>query len=94
MTTQQAREALEAQGFRAPGPKLIQHVADAIERAGTTSPAGERIHEFDYAELLADTPELIDRTEGPLTAPGTETARVLADVINEAVEHAYDGPDS
>jgi len=94
MTTQQAREALEAQGFRAPGPQLIQRVADAIEHADT-GPAGERHHQFDYAELLADTPELIDRTEGPLTDPGTATSHALADVLNKALEYAReDEPDS
>jgi hypothetical protein len=68
-------------------------VADAIEQADR-GPAGERKHQFDYAELLTDTPELIDRTEGPLTDRGTETSHALADVLNTAVEHARDEADS
>jgi hypothetical protein len=65
--------ALEAQGFRSPGPKLIERVMDAIGRVEEETPAGERRHEYDYAELLADTPELVDRTEGPLNDdPATE----------------------
>jgi hypothetical protein len=33
---------------------------DAIARAQEGAKAGERTHKFDYAELLADTPELVD----------------------------------
>jgi hypothetical protein len=80
MTEERAREALEAQGFREPAPMLIAHVADALAREQEGRPAGVRTHEFDYAALLADTPELVDRTEGRLTDPGTETSYVLADV--------------
>ena len=86
MTTQQARDALHAQGFKAPGPKLIQRVADTITQSDD-APSGEHIHQFDYAELLADTPELIDHTDGPMTDPGTETSYVLADVLNQAYAH-------
>ncbi len=86
----QAREALKAQGFKAPGPKLIQHVMDAVARREEETPAGERVHKFDYAELLADTPELMDRTEGPMTNPGFETANAIADVVNKALAYVFD----
>jgi hypothetical protein len=91
MTEARAREALEAQGFTKPGPKLIREVMDAIAREEEGRPtAGERVHNVDYAELLADTPELLDRTGGPLTTPGPETAAVLADVLNKAIAHVFD----
>ncbi len=51
---------------------------DAIARAEEETPAGERHHRFDFTEVLADTPELIDRTEGPLTDPGPAVSRALA----------------
>jgi hypothetical protein len=44
-------------------------------------------HYINYAELLNDTRELVDRTEGPLTDPGSKTARVLADVVNKALRY-------
>ncbi len=96
-TEQRAREALAAQGFKAPGPKLVERVMDAIARAEETTPAGVRTHQFDYAELLADTPELVDRTDGPLKDPGTEVSYALADVFNRAIEYVFeddDEPDS
>lgn len=92
VTTQQAREALEAQGFKAPGPKLIQRVADTLEQADD-APAGERRYQFDYAEVLADTPELIDRTDGPMTDPGTETSYALAEVLNKAYTYVSEYSD-
>ena len=59
-----ARDALEAQGFKAPGPKLHRS-RDGHGRAGEEGmPSGSRTHEFDDAELLADTPELRDRAGG------------------------------
>jgi hypothetical protein len=82
MSSDRACEALEAQGFKAPGPKLIEHVMDAIARE-EESPVGASASTPSTAhELLADTPELVDRTEGPLT-DGTETARLVAGIINE-----------
>ena len=93
MTQQQAREALEDQGFKAPGPLLIQHVMDALAREQEGTPAGERVFRFDYAELLTDTPELIDRTEGPLTEAGTEMGRVVADVLSKALRYVLDDVD-
>jgi hypothetical protein len=69
MTEERARKALEAQGFKAPGPKLIEFVTDVVARAEEGMPAGWRRHQFDAAELLADTPELLDRTEGTLKRP-------------------------
>jgi len=94
MTEERAREALEVQGFHDPGPKLIQLVMDAVARREEETPAGERVHKFDYAELLADTPELVDRTSGPLTAPGTETSYAIANVLNKAMAYLDDEPDS
>src|SRR5215208_919910 len=93
MTEQRAREALDAQGFTNPGPKLIELVTDAIARHEEDTPAGERIHQFDYAELLADTPELLDRTEGPMTNPGGATSDVIADVITRALDYVFDDDD-
>ena len=71
-----AREALQAQGFESPGPPLI-HVVDAFMREEEGLPAGVRTHRLDYAELLADPPELIDRTEGPLVDPAPKPRRSL-----------------
>jgi hypothetical protein len=72
-TEQRAREALEAQGIRNPGPELTRLVVDAIASEQEGAMPGERTHQVDYAVLLADTPELLDRTTGPMTNPGTET---------------------
>jgi hypothetical protein len=93
MTVRRAREALEAQGFKTPGPKLIEEVLDAIGREEEVQPAGVRIHKFDYAELLADTPELVDRTQGPLTDPATATSTAIADVLNKAIAYVFDDDD-
>ena len=93
MSSDRACEALEAQGFKAPGPKLIEHVMDAIAREEESPVGGERIHTFNYHELLADTPELVDRTEGPLT-DGTGTARLVAGIINDAKAYVFDDDDS
>lgn len=97
MTVRRAREALESQGFKTPGPKLIEEVLDAIGREEEGQPPGVRIHKFDYAELLADTPELVDRTQGPLTDPATATSTAIADVLNKAIAYVFDDdeePDS
>jgi len=70
---------------------------DAIASAEEGPAAGVRAHQFDYAELLADTPELVDRTDGPLKDPGTEVSYALADVFNRAIEYVFeddDEPDS
>ena len=90
MTDQRAREALEAQGFRSPGPVLIEQVRNAIARNEEQTPAGIRTHQFDAAVLLADTPELLDRTEGPLHDPGAAVSRVLTDVVTKALHHEPD----
>ena len=83
--TDRAREALEAQGFNDPGPKLTGLVMDAVAREQEETPAGVRIHRLedaDLRELLADTPELEDH---PLKSPTTPNwGEVLADIINEA----------
>ncbi len=84
--TDRAVEALSAQGIATPGP-LLQHVRDAVARDAEELPAGERTHPFDYAALFADTPELIDRTEGPLKDPGTAMSYVMAEVINETLRY-------
>ena len=89
MTAQRAREALEAQGFKAPGRGLIQLVTDAIASVEEGMPAGGRIHTFDYVDLAVDTPELIDRTDGPLTDPGTEISYALADVLTKALDYVF-----
>jgi hypothetical protein len=68
---------------------LIEYVMDAIARQEEGPPAGERIHRFNFHELLTDTPKLVDRTEGPL-ADGTETARLLASILKEATTYAFD----
>jgi hypothetical protein len=83
----QAREALAAQGFTRPGPKLIELVVAAMAREKEGPPAGVRRHGFDPGELLADTPELLDRTTGPMTNPGTEMSFAAADVITNAMAH-------
>jgi len=77
----QAQEALKAQGFTAPGPKLIQRVMDAIARDEEGMPAGERFHRFDPAELLADTPELGDLANAP---------DAIADVLTKALRYVND----
>jgi hypothetical protein len=80
-----ARRALEAQGFREPGPKLIELVADAIARGEEHLPAGQRTIRFHFAEILADTPELADRAEGPLTNARAEGSDIIEDVISHAL---------
>ena len=90
MTEQRAREAFKAQGFEAPGPKLIEEVMNAIAREEEGQTAGVRIHQFDNAELLADTPELVDRTEGPQTDPATETSIAISGVLHEAIGYVFD----
>jgi hypothetical protein len=80
-----ARRALAAQGFREPGPKLIELVADAIARGEEHLPAGQRTIRFHFTELLGDTPELADRAEGPLTTARAEGSDIIEDVISHAV---------
>ena len=89
MTEERAREALLAQGFEAPGPKLVEMVADAIVRIGEQLPAGERRFRFSGAELLEDTPELINRTHGPLRDPDAELLPVVLDVLSKARDYVY-----
>ena len=93
MTEERARDALRAQRFTAPGPKLVGLVVDAIARKEEQLPAGVRYHSFDYAELFADTPELVDRTEGRLTDPATDVSYVIANVITEAIKYVFDEKD-
>jgi len=88
-TEGQAREALKAQGFKAPGPKLIQHVMDAIARDEEGMPAGERHHGFDPAELRTDTPELGDLAGAP---GATEMSYAIADVLTKALRYVNDDP--
>ena len=90
MTEERAREALEAQGFNAPGPKLVDEVMHAIAREEAGQAGGVRIHQFDYAELLADTPELVDRSEGAQTDPATETSKAISGVLHEAIGYVFD----
>ena len=88
-TEDRAREALEAQGFKAPGPEPIQLLTDAIATAEAGLPAGGRVR-FDYVEVLVDTPELIDRTDGPLTDPGSEISHAVEDVLTDALNYVLD----
>jgi hypothetical protein len=64
-----AVEAVHAQGITTPGPVLLGLVRDAIAREAEGLPGGERRHQLDYAELLADTPELMDRNRRPTREP-------------------------
>jgi len=84
-TEARVREGLQAEGITKPGPKLVALVSDALARAQEELPAGVRMHGFDAGELLADTPELIDRTTGPLEQPRTEMSNVIAELLNEVV---------
>jgi len=94
MTEQRAREALEAQGFNAPGPKLVDELMNAIAKEEEAEAAAVRVHQFDYGELLADTPELADRTDGPLTDPATATSKAVAKVLDEAIVHVFHHDDA
>jgi hypothetical protein len=85
MTDDLAREALEAQGFRAPGPKLVRLVTDALVREEELAGAEARTDPFSFSAIVADTPELLDRTEGPLTDSRTELSRVISGVLTEAI---------
>ena len=84
-----ARDALEAQGFKAPGPKLIEVVTDMVARGEEGMPPGSRGHKFDPAELLDDTPELRDRA-----GAGTGPSYVLVNVLNKAYIYVFEEPDS
>jgi hypothetical protein len=85
-----AREALEAQGFKAPGPKLVRLVTDALVREEELAGAEARTDPFSFSAILSDTPELFDRTEGPLTDSRTEIARVLSGVLTEAIRYVLE----
>jgi hypothetical protein len=52
--------------------------------------AEARTDPFSFTEILADTPELLDLTEGPLTDSRTQIARVLSGVLTEAIRYALD----
>jgi hypothetical protein len=82
VTQQQAREALEAQGIHAPGPKLLEVATDAIAREEEGLPGGTRLHpNINAAELEEDTPELAGRS--------------LEVVLTKVVNHRYgETPDS
>ena len=79
----EAVKALEAQAFKAAGPKLITRVADALATDDEGMPGGERTHKFDYVEVLEDTPEPRDRLPG-VQDPRTEVSYALAEVLNAA----------
>jgi hypothetical protein len=85
-TRDKAREALEAQGFESPGPQLLQRVTDALAREEEGIPAGVRTFSLDPREMLADTPELLDRIHGP----GTQMQQVVADVITKALRYVLE----
>ena len=57
-----AREALEAQGFKSPGPMLVRLVTDALVREEELAGAEARTVPFSFAAIVSDTPELIDRS--------------------------------
>ena len=82
------REALEAQGFKAPGPKLVRLVTDALVREEEVAEA--RTDPFSFSAIVSDTPELLDRTEGPISESRTEISRVLAGVITEAIRYVLE----
>ena len=89
-----AREALEAQGFKAPGPKLVRLVTDALVREEELAVAEARTEPFSFTEILADTPELMDRTDGPLTDSRADIARVLSGVLTEAIRYVLEDASS
>jgi hypothetical protein len=90
MTDDLAREALEAQGFKAPGPKLIRLVTDALVREEELAGAEARTDPFSFSAIVSDTPELLDRTEGPLTDSLTELSRVISGVLTEAIRYVLE----
>ena len=90
MTDDLACEALEAQGFQAPGPMLIRLVTDALVREEELAGAEARTDPFSFSAILSDTPELRDRTEAPLTESPTEISRVLSGVLTEAIRYVLD----
>ena len=90
MTDDLAREALEAQGFKAPGPKLIRLVTDALVREEELAGAEARTDPFSFSAIASDTPELLDRTEGPLTDSRTELSRVISGVLTEAIRYVLE----
>ena len=90
MTDDLAREALEAQGFKAPGPKLIRLVTDALVREEELAGAEARTDPFSFSAIVSDTPELLDRTDGPLTDSRTELSRVISGVLTEAIRYVLE----
>jgi hypothetical protein len=91
MTDDLAREALEAQGFKAPGPKLIRLVTDALVREEELGGAEARTDPFSFSAIVSDTPELLDRTEGPIRDSRTEISRVLSGVLTDAINYVLEG---
>ena len=87
MTEDLARDALAAQGFETPGPRLVQMVASALAREERTG-AQARTDPFSFSAILFDTPELLARTEGSQEASRTEISRVLAGILTEAIRYA------
>ena len=81
-------EALEAQGFKAAGPKLVRLVTDALVREQEVAEA--RSNPFSFSEIVADTPEILERTEGPIRDSPLEISRVLAGVITEAIRYVLE----
>ena len=63
--------------------------ANAARPARISRQPGYRTHRFDYAELAADSAELIDRTQGQLTDPGAEMSYVVADVLSQAIAYVF-----
>jgi hypothetical protein len=90
MTDDLVREALEAQGFKAPGPKLIRLVTDALVREEELAVAEARTDPFSFSAIVSDTPELLDRTEGPRAGSPTEISRVLSVVLTEAIRYVLE----
>lgn len=87
--TDRATEALGAQGITAPGPVLLQIVRDAIALNEEQLPAGDGRRRFEPADLVADRPELVDRTSSTLQGDDlrNETALLVADVPNKVLRY-------
>jgi hypothetical protein len=85
-----ALEALEAQGFKAPGPKLIRLVTDALVREEELAGAEARTDPFSFSAIISDTPELLDRTKGPRKDSPAEVSRVLSGVLTEAIRYVLE----
>jgi transposase len=85
-----ALEALEAQGFKAPGPKLIRLVTDALVREEELAGAEARTDPFSFSAIISDTPELLDRAKGPRKDSPAEVSRVLSGVLTEAIRYVLE----